>query len=78
LLKTAQERIVGFLLDMAKREGQKEIELPMTRGDIADYLGLTTETVSRMLWKLESIAAISVKRRSVVLIDVRALKQING
>jgi len=78
LRKNAQERIVGFLLDMKNREEQAEVNLPMTRGDIADYLGLTTETVSRTLWKLESISAISVKRRSVVLLDMRALKQIDG
>lgn len=78
LRKNAQERIVGFLLDMKNREEQKEVNLPMTRGDIADYLGLTTETVSRTLWKLESVSAISVKRRSVLLLDMRALKQIDG
>lgn len=76
LLKSAQERIVGFLLDMEERQGsRREIELPMTRGDVADHLGLTTETVSRMLWKLESISAISIpKRRYVVLRNLPALK----
>lgn len=78
LRKNALERVVGFLLDMKSREDQMEISLPMTRGDIADYLGLTTETVSRMLWKLENISAISVNRRSVVLHNMRALKKING
>lgn len=77
LRKNAQERIVGFLLDMKDRGKTLEVNLPMTRGDIADYLGLTTETVSRMLWKLESISAISVKRRSVTLHDMRALKKID-
>ena len=76
LLKSAQERIVGFLLDMEERQGNsREIDLPMTRGDIADHLGLTTETVSRMLWKLESIAAISIpKRRRIVLRNIPALR----
>jgi CRP/FNR family nitrogen fixation transcriptional regulator len=76
LLKSAQERIIGFLLDMEERQGSnREIDLPMTRGDIADHLGLTTETVSRMLWKLESIAAIAIpKRRRVVLRNVAALR----
>lgn len=78
LLKSAEERIVGFLLDMEKREGQTEIELPMTRGDIADHLGLTTETVSRILWKLEKLTAIAVKRRSVALRNRRVLNKING
>ena len=80
LLKSAQERIVGFLLDMAERQhSQSEISLPMTRGDIADYLGLTIETVSRMLWKLESISAISIpKLRRVILRDLPALQKLNA
>lgn len=61
LLKGAQERVVGFLLEMAERgHGQSEIRLHMTRRDIADYLGLTIETVSRTLSRLESEAAISL------------------
>ena len=80
LIKSAQERVVGFLLDMNKRQNNNcEIDLPMTRGDIADYLGLTTETVSRVLWKLESVSAISIpKRRRVVLQNVPALRSFGG
>ena len=80
LLKGAHERMVGFLLDMAKRQNNiREIDLPMTRGDIADYLGLTTETVSRMLWKLESVSAISIpKRRRVIIRDMTMLQGFAG
>jgi len=61
LLKGAQERVIGFLLDMQERgHGQNEIALHMTRRDIADYLGLTIETVSRTLSRLESESAISL------------------
>ena len=78
LRKIAQERVVGFLLDMAKRKtAQHEVDLPMSRFDIADYLGLTTETVSRMLWKLERGSVISIRPRSVVLLDLPALNKIN-
>ena len=61
LLKGAQERVVGFLHEMAEREhADGEIALHMTRRDIADYLGLTIETVSRTLSRLESESAISL------------------
>jgi CRP/FNR family nitrogen fixation transcriptional regulator len=47
LTKSAQERVASFLLDLAKRAAAEEIEVPMSRQDIADYLGLTIETISR-------------------------------
>jgi CRP/FNR family nitrogen fixation transcriptional regulator len=51
--QTAIERIAAFLIDMADRQGElAQIELPMSRQDIGDYLGLTIETVSRVLSRL--------------------------
>jgi CRP-like cAMP-binding protein len=64
LIKNAQERVAGFLLEMARRDSPSDvIELPMSRQDIADYLGLTIETVSRTLWALENCGAIEISTR---------------
>ncbi len=61
LIKTAQERVAGFLMEMsARNSGTSEVDLPMSRQDIADYLGLTIETVSRTLTQLENSGAIAV------------------
>ena len=80
LIKTAQERVASFLLEMASRlECDKSFELPMSRQDIADYLGLTIETVSRTLTQLENSAAIALpSSRQVVLRNRAALGRLNG
>ena len=80
LIKTAEERVVSFLLEMAaRRPAADEIELPMSRQDIADYLGLTIETVSRTLRVLENSAAIALPNsRRVVLCNHSALCRLNA
>ena len=80
LIKTAQERVAGFLLEMAKRApAGNEIDLPMSRQDIADYLGLTIETVSRTLTQLENSAAIAVPTsRRIVLRNRAVLTRMNA
>lgn len=79
LIKSAQERVAGFLLEMAARAPAGNfIELPMSRQDIADYLGLTIETVSRTFTSLESCAAIEVlTSRRIVLRNRAALSRMN-
>lgn len=58
----ATARIAAFLLDMVERQGRvNEVELPMPRGDMADYLGLTIETVSRILSKLRQTGVIRMR-----------------
>lgn len=74
--KTAAERIASFLLEMAERirpEAGTMIELPMSRADMADYLGLTIETVCRGLTQLRTQRVIAVERSRIVILDRRAL-----
>jgi CRP/FNR family nitrogen fixation transcriptional regulator len=80
LIKSAQERVAGFLLEMADRASDGEaVELPMSRQDIADYLGLTIETVSRTLTQLEKSAMIELPTsRRIVLHNRSALTRLNA
>jgi CRP/FNR family transcriptional regulator, nitrogen fixation regulation protein len=56
---TAMERIATFLLNLSERRSDGRINLPMTRTDIGDYLGLTMETVSRGLSQLKGDGIIT-------------------
>ena len=80
LIKTAQERVAGFLLEMAERiKCTTEVELPMSRQDIADYLGLTIETVSRTLTIFENREAITMpSSRHIVFRNRAALNRLNA
>ena len=76
--KNAVERMASFLLMMAGRASVGEsVSLPMTRSDIADHLGLTTETVSRIFGQLKSQRVIQLNGASEVLVkDIDALEDL--
>ena len=69
LSRSAEDRIVYFIVEMIQRAPPKDgrIVLPMGRQDIADYLGLTIETVSRILHAFERRGAIKIRYRSIAL-----------
>jgi CRP/FNR family transcriptional regulator len=71
--RTAAERVAAFLVALSRRnlergEAATEIVLPMTRMDIADFLGLTIETVSRTLTKLRMEGIIDLEQCILVII----------
>jgi CRP/FNR family transcriptional regulator, nitrogen fixation regulation protein len=74
--KNALERLAEFLLEMSARMGGSSVlDLAMPRRDIADYLGLTLETVSRMFAELKEMGTIRLESaRRVHLLDKAALK----
>jgi CRP/FNR family transcriptional regulator len=78
--KTAEERVVSFLLAIhRKRAAGPQIELPMSRQDIADYLGLTIETVSRMMTSLCRRGLIAAgTRHTVILRNLSGLRELAG
>ncbi len=72
--RSAIERVVSFLLAFSRRserEGKDpfEFELPMTRTDIGDFLGLTIETVSRTFGKLRALGLIELPRSNLVRVN---------
>lgn len=82
--KTARERVAGFLVGMGERIGSPEgnrciLQLPMSRRDIADSLGLTIETISRQLGDLRDEGLVETSGRSTVrLLDLASLARSAG
>jgi CRP/FNR family transcriptional regulator len=80
--KTARERLASFLTALARRRNTAPgvaLELPMSRADIADYLGLTIETVSRTLTLFRKERLIALPEKHLISILRRAeLEQVAG
>jgi CRP-like cAMP-binding protein len=79
---TARARVSTFLLIAAKwnaEEPQRTVDLPMSRQDIADFLGLTIESVSRCLTQFKTAGIITIEAvHKVVLKDISALQHLAG
>ena len=80
--KTARERIASFLLMLSRRAEElgfpgNPVSVPMSRNDIGDYLGLTTETVSRTMTRLKNSDIVSLGAdRAITIEDRDALEEI--
>jgi CRP/FNR family transcriptional regulator len=80
--KTASERVASFLVQLSERAVKRRrpaspLDVPMSRTDIADFLGLTTETVSRTLTKLRRGKLIAAGQRNRVdILDLEGLKEL--
>lgn len=81
--RSAEQRLAHFLLTLSKRFAErglsgKSFRLTMTRADIANYLGLSVETISRLLSSLQTQGMIAVDNKLVNITDLNALQQVAG
>ena len=81
--KNADERLASFLVGLSARFQERgysanEFNLSMSRNDIANYLGLAVETVSRLFSRLQSEGIIDVDRKLIQITDLPALHKIAG
>ena len=81
--RQAMERLSLFLHSLSERrrrlgEDGNRIQLSMSRADLANYLGLVTETISRLLTRMQDEGVISVQRRDVRILDPGQLAELSG
>ena len=81
--RSAEERLATFIFSLGQRQGArgfspKEFRLTMTRGDIGNYLGLTVETISRLLGRFQKSGLIEVRGKYITIIDYDQLEKMTG
>lgn len=79
--KTAEQRIATFLLMVSMRNverglSERRFRLAMSRTDIGNYLGLTVETVSRVLSRLSKEGVIDLDQKEVVIVNIEQLREL--
>lgn len=77
---SADQRIAALLLGIAARNQRRDLSstrfrLPMSRGDIGNYLGLTVETVSRVLSRFQKRGLVSVDNKEIRIVDGAGLRE---
>jgi CRP/FNR family transcriptional regulator len=75
----AEQRFAAFLVNLSSRYAARgysptNFQLRMTREDIGNYLGLTIESISRLLSRLKKGGILKVSKRDIELVDFQALK----
>jgi CRP/FNR family transcriptional regulator len=78
--RTAEERLASFLLSLSTRYhmrglSQTEFNLPMSRQDIGNYLGMAIETVSRLFAHFQDRGLLEVSRRQVKILDLARIRE---
>ena len=81
LNSTAEQKLVQFILNLSERLHRRgllttQIHLSMSREDISSYLGLASETISRLLKKLQQRNLIKVQNRNIELLDIPTLQKL--
>jgi CRP/FNR family transcriptional regulator len=81
--KQAQERLAIFLRSLSERyrglhRAPDMLELPMSRHELANYLGLVVETVSRMFTRFEELGVLKVNRKQIRIVDSVKLDELAG
>ena len=79
---SAEERLARFLLNLSDRLNTRgysrtDFNLTMPRHDLANYLGLAVETISRLFGRFQNRGILSVNRRNIKIIDLTALQQLS-
>jgi CRP/FNR family transcriptional regulator, anaerobic regulatory protein len=77
--RTAEERLASFLLSLSSRFSQRGLSatgfnLPMSRQDIGNYLGLAIETVSRLFAHFQEQGLLQVNRKQITILELERLK----
>ena len=80
--KSAEERVATFLLSLSTRHHQRGLSalrfrLPMSRTDIGNYLGLTIETVSRSIGRLQKSGILTVSNKDIEILNPQELQSIS-